>query len=40
MIGYTRITRREFYKRGGFSNPRCVRVTRSRAWAYFYRSED
>lgn len=37
MIGYERITKREFYTNGGFSNPRCVRVTRNKAWAYYWR---
>lgn len=39
MIGYTKITKRAFYNAGGFANTRCVRVTRGRAWAYFYRVE-
>lgn len=37
MHGYTRISRKTFYLNGGFSNSRCVRVTRNRAWAYFWR---
>lgn len=37
LHGYMRITRRVFYANGGFSNPRCLRVTRGRAWAYFWR---
>ena len=37
MIGFERITKRAFYANGGFSNSRCVRVTRGRSWAYFYR---
>jgi hypothetical protein len=37
MIGYMRMTRRAWYAAGGFANPRCVRVTRGRSWAYFYR---
>lgn len=37
LIGYMRITKRAFYDQGGFSNPRLIRVTRSRRWAYFYR---
>lgn len=37
MLGYTKISRREFYANGGFANPRNVRVTRGRAWAYFVR---
>lgn len=38
MIGYTPITRLAFYSLGGFSNPRCVRVTSgSGSWAYYWR---
>lgn len=37
MAGYSRISKHVFYNAGGFSNPRCVRVTREREWAYFYR---
>lgn len=37
MIGYVRIRKRDFYRNGGLSNPRNVRVTRSNTWAYFYR---
>lgn len=37
MIHYTKISRAAFYRNGGFSNPRLVRVTRSGAWAYFQR---
>jgi hypothetical protein len=37
VIGYERISKRDFYANGGFSNPRCVRVARGRSWAYFYR---
>lgn len=37
MIGYERISKRDFYLNGAFANPRCVRVTRGRSWAYFYR---
>lgn len=35
MFGYTKITKKEFYSMGGFSNPRLVRVTRNRTWAYY-----
>ena len=35
MIGYAKIPRKEFYKLGGFANPKLVRVTRNRAWAYY-----
>jgi hypothetical protein len=38
MMGYTRITRKQFYDGGGFSNPRMVRVQRGHAWAYFERA--
>lgn len=38
MIGYTRITKEEFYRLGGFANTRCVRVQRGRSWAYFFYS--
>lgn len=38
MMGYTRVTKRAFYQAGGFANPRCVRVTRGKAYAYFIRS--
>lgn len=37
MIGYARITRRQFYASGGFSNSRNVRTQRGKAWAYFQR---
>ena len=37
MIGYTRITRKQFYAWGAFSNPRLVRTERGHAWAYFER---
>jgi hypothetical protein len=37
MIGYERISKRDFYANGGFANPRCVRVTRGSSWAYFYK---
>jgi hypothetical protein len=40
MIGYARITKSDFYRRGGFSNSRCVRVQRGKFWAYFYRIDD
>lgn len=35
MTGYTKITKEEFYKMGGFSNPRLVRVSRSGSWVYY-----
>lgn len=39
MSGHARITKDQFYRYGGFSNPRLVRVTRSGDWAYFMRVE-
>ena len=35
MIGYAKITRAQFYRLGGFSNPRMVRVTRGGGWTYW-----
>lgn len=38
LIGSTRISKREFYRVGGFSNPLCWRrQKRGGAWQYFYR---
>lgn len=37
MIGYERISKKDFYHNGGFANTRCVRVTRGRSWGYFFR---
>lgn len=37
MIGYLRLTKRAWYLAGGFAEDRCVRVTRGRSWAYFWR---
>ena len=37
MMGYMKISRAHFYRLGGFSNTQCVRVTRGRSWAYFWR---
>lgn len=37
MIGYMRMTRRGWYLAGGFAEPRCVRVTRNKRWAYYWR---
>ena len=31
---YVQITKDEFYRRGGFSNPHCLRVTRSGRFVY------
>lgn len=39
MIGYKRITKREFYALGGFSNSRCVRVQRGKCWAYYFQND-
>jgi hypothetical protein len=38
MLGYTRITRREFYDHGGFSNVLHVRVQRGHSWTYWSRT--
>lgn len=35
MIGYTRITKKMFYAKGGFANPRLVRREEGHAWAYY-----
>lgn len=37
MTGYEKITRRAFYRAGGFSNPNLVRVSRGAGWAYYRR---
>jgi predicted enzyme related to lactoylglutathione lyase len=37
MMGYMRISKRGWYRAGGFAESRCVRVTRGKSWAYFYR---
>lgn len=37
MLGYMRMTRGAWYLAGGFSEPRCVRVTRGGHWAYYWR---
>jgi len=39
VIGYRRISKRFFYRLGGFANPRCIRVTRSGGWAYYWKEE-
>jgi hypothetical protein len=39
MIGYTRITKEQFYAKGGFSNPRLVRREESGSWAYYERAD-
>lgn len=38
MLGYTKISKEQFYRYDGFSNPRLVRVTRNGNWAYFERA--
>lgn len=38
MSGYRVITKEAFYRAGGFSNSRLVRVTRNGKWAYFERA--
>lgn len=37
MIGYTQISKDSFYRSGGFSNPRNVRIERNGAWTYWRR---
>ena len=37
MNGSVRITKREWYARGGFANSRCWRRERRGVWQYFYR---
>jgi hypothetical protein len=37
MLGYTKISKKDFYMRGGFANPACVRISRSGSWAYYYK---
>lgn len=43
MEGYTRISRKEFYEGGGFSNPRLVRAQRRNypwiTWSYWKRND-
>ena len=39
MLGYAKISHESFYRSGGFSNPRNVRVTRNGGWAYFQRHD-
>lgn len=36
MIGYVKITKREFYLNGGFANPKCIRVTRGKSYAHYW----
>jgi len=38
MIGYTKISKTQFYRMGGFSNPGLVGVTRGKSWAYYQRA--
>lgn len=37
MIGYTKT---QFYRYGGFSNPRLVRATRDGSYAYYQRDSN
>lgn len=39
MTGYARITRREFYAWGGFSQSDLIRVQRGSAWSYWRRCD-
>lgn len=39
MIGHIRLSSAQFYRLGGPSNPRLVRVTRNGEWAYFMRAD-
>lgn len=38
LLGYARMTRKAWYRAGGFSEPRCVRVTRNGRWVYLWRA--
>jgi hypothetical protein len=35
MSGYKRITKKEFYAEGGFSNSKLVRTQRGNGWGYY-----
>jgi hypothetical protein len=37
MIGYAQISKKDFYRSGGLSNPRNVRITRGHSWVYLRR---
>lgn len=37
MIGYMRLSKRNWYNAGGFAESRCVRVSRGHSWAYYWR---
>ena len=39
MIGHRKVSRAYWYRMGGFSEPRCARVTRGRSWAYYWRCD-
>jgi hypothetical protein len=39
MLGSERVSKRSWYNRGGFSNPRCWRRMVSGGWHYFYRHD-
>lgn len=36
MTGWTRITKAEWYRLGGFSNPSLYRIQRGKAWKYYW----
>jgi hypothetical protein len=38
LLRYARMTRKAWYRAGGFSEPRCVRVTRNKRWVYLWRA--
>lgn len=40
MIGYKRVTKRQWHDAGGFKNARCVRTQRGDRWAYFIAKEE
>lgn len=40
MKGYTKITKDQFYRYGGMSNPRLIRVTRNGEWVYFQKDRE
>lgn len=37
LYGYARMTKQAYWHFGGPSNPRLLRVTRGKSWAYFVR---
>jgi hypothetical protein len=38
MVGYTKITKKQFYALGGFSNPALVRKQAGKVWAYYQKA--